>query len=152
MSSNELTGETNDKRQVADRRQQPTKPFSKYMFIGRRRVNRRKTDPQYGYYVDRYSLRAVLAMLVILALCGIDAFFTIYHLRRGATEVNPIMDFAQSLGTLQFIIIKYALTLVGIFFLLPHKNFRGARFATIALIAMYLALIAYHLSPFFVRR
>lgn len=136
-----------EKRRATDRRQRPTPFFSKYVFIGRRRKNRRATDPKFSYYVDRYGPRALAAMAVILALCAVDAYFTMYHLRRGATEVNPIMNFALSLGRWYFLMSKYALTLVGIFFLLPHKNFRIARIATIAMICMYAMLIAYHIYP-----
>jgi hypothetical protein len=146
--------ETNnaEHRHISDRRQRPTKLFSKYMFVGRRRQNRRKADPKYGYYVDRYSLRSVLAMFMIILLCAADAVFTIYHLNRGATEINPLMNFALSLGTPYFIIFKYALTSVGVFFLLTHKNFFFARAATITVVVMYFMLLAYHLYPFvFVR-
>lgn len=136
-----------EQRHIADRRQRPTPLFSKYMFIGRRRRNRRETDPRYGYYVDRYGARSVLAMLIIIVLCAADAVFTIYHLRRGATEINPLMNFALSLGTLYFLVFKYALTGVGIFFLLTHKNFITARVATVTVIAMYCLLLAYHLYP-----
>lgn len=134
-------------RHISDRRQKPTPLFSKYMFVGHRHKNRRKTDPKYDYYVDRYSMRSVLVMLIIIALCAADAAFTIYHLRRGATEINPLMNFALSLGTSYFLIFKYVLTSAGLFFLLTHKNFFLARLATMTIIAMYSLLLAYHLYP-----
>lgn len=134
-------------RSTADRRQRPTPFLSKYMFIGRRRQNRRATDPKLGYYVDRYGLRSILAVAAIFLLCAADGMFTIYHLRRYATEVNPLMNFALSLGTAYFLIFKYGLTIVGIFFLLTHKNFLFARIATIGIIVLYVLLLGYHIYP-----
>ena len=138
---------SDDRREVPDRRQEPTRLFSRYMFFGRRRGNRRVTDSQSNYYVDRYSARSYGAVIAILLLCAADAALTIYHLNRGATEVNPIMDFALSFGTVHFLIIKYILTVAGLFVLLTHKNFVVARIATIFIICMYALLLAYHLIP-----
>lgn len=148
MNSNEQeSAEAKNERNAPDRRSRPTPLFSRHMFFGRRRWNRRATDPRLNYYVDRYSIRAYAAVIVILFLCAADAAFTIYHLNRGASEVNPIMRFTLSFGNLHFIIIKYALTASGLFVLLTHKNFAIARFSTVVIIGMYCLLLAYHLSP-----
>ena len=146
-STEEEVSKSDDRREAPDRRREPTRLISRYVFFGNRRVNRRATDAQKNYYVDRYSARAYGAVVAILLLCAADAVFTIYHLNRGATEVNPIMNFALSFGTLHFLIIKYVLTVAGLFVLLTHKNFIVARIATICITGMYALLLAYHLVP-----
>ncbi len=146
-STEEEVSKSNDRRKAPDRRHEPTRLLSRYVFFGNRRVSRRATDAQKNYYVDRYSARAYGAVVAILLLCAADAAFTIYHLNRGATEVNPIMNFALSFGTLHFLIIKYVLTVAGLFVLLTHKNFIVARVATICIVSMYALLLAYHLCP-----
>jgi len=117
------------------------------MFFGRRRENRRETDPQANYYIDRYSARAYWAVALVMALCTADGLFTIFHLDRGAKEINPIMDFALSFGTLHFLIVKYAMTAAGLLVLLTHKNFFIARLATVVVTSLYTLLLAYHLYP-----
>ena len=48
----------NDKRTVKDRRQKPTKPFSKYMVAGRRQSIRRRTD-QKTYLYEEYGIKEI---------------------------------------------------------------------------------------------
>jgi hypothetical protein len=81
-----------DKRTVVDRRQTPTKPLSRYMFCGRRQSIRRRDDRKRHVYVDRYDTKLLVYMLLIILLSVLDACFTIYHLSRGAKEINPLMD------------------------------------------------------------
>ncbi len=132
-----------------DRRKNPTPMFSKYLLMGRRRWNRRSSDPKECYYVDRFGKKAWLAVIMILVLCGADAAFTIYHLENNdATEVNPIIAMLMEIeGNTWWIVIKYAVTATGLFILLVHKNFTLARIATIVIVVMYGVLIAYHLLP-----
>jgi hypothetical protein len=52
----------------------------------------------------------------------VDAFFTLYLIEHGATEINPIMAYFLNLGPWPFIFIKYFLTCAGILCLLVAHN------------------------------
>ena len=139
-----------ENREGEDRRKNPTPMFGKYLFKGRRRWNRRLSDPKERYYVDRFGKKAWLAVITILVLCGADAGLTIFHIGyRGATEINPFINMLMGIpGDLCWITIKYLITAAGLLILLIHKNFTLARIATIAIVVMYSLLIFWHLSPF----
>ncbi len=138
-----------ENREGEDRRKNPTPMVSKYLFKGRRRWNRRLSDPKERYYVDRFGKKAWVAVITILVLCGLDAGFTMYHIDKGYTEANPLLDMLMGIpGDLCWIIIKYFITALGLLILLVHKNFTLARIATIVIVIMYCLLIFWHLSPF----
>ena len=139
-----------ERREANDRRKRPTPMFSRFLFIGRRRWNRRTEDPKKRYYVDRFGRKAWAAVAVILLLCGADAAFTAYHLSQGATEANPVVAWMMDDLGMLWPIAKYLITAAGLFFLLVHKNFTLARIATIFIVVMYGTLMIYHLSPFFI--
>ena len=137
-------------REGEDRRRRPTPMFSRFLFAGKRRWNRREADPKSRYYVDRFGGKAWAAVIIILALCGADSFFTWYHINHsGATEANPAMDWLMRNTGDVWWIVKYLVTVVALFFLFLHKNFMLARVSTIIIVLMYIILMAYHLSPFF---
>ena len=71
---------------------------------------RRDADKNYFIFVDRYSpwLLMLIVLLIILSLA--DAFFTLYLIDHGATEITPIMAYFLSLGPWPFIFSKYFLT------------------------------------------
>jgi len=139
-----------EQRDGPDRRNRPTPMFSRFLFFGRRRWNRRTSDLRERYYVDRFGRKAWVAVVVILLLCGADAAFTAYHLSQGATEANPVVDRLMEHTGDMWWILKYLITAAGLFFLLLHKNFTLARIATIVIVIMYGVLMIYHLSPFFI--
>ncbi len=47
---------------------------------------------------------------------------TLYLIRNGATEVNPIMEYYLKYGPLPFLAAKYLLTTASVILLLIHKN------------------------------
>jgi hypothetical protein len=129
----------------------PTAFFSKYSFRGRRKINRRSTDPDYNYYVDRYGVKSIAAFMIILILCVIDAKITIRIVEAGGREINPIMDWALSLGATWFQIIKFTVTAICLFFLILHKNFIifggliDVRTIVTVILLIYSVLILYEL-------
>jgi len=112
-----------ERRLCPDRRRRPTPPLSKYIFFGSRRGPRRASDPDRNYYVDRYSPRALLVILLILIMCVFDGFITLHLVKKGAQELNPLMNFFLRLGGTYFLSVKYLVTLICMFVLLIHKNF-----------------------------
>ena len=63
-----------DRRILKDRRKNPTRIFSRYIFLGRRRVFRRKADQDKGGYLDHYrlsSLRIPIRVKLSIAITAI---------------------------------------------------------------------------------
>lgn len=135
-------------RRSKDRRQRPTTPLSLGSFNGRRKKSRRAEDGE-NYYVDRYGKRSIFFVFLVLALCLLDGFFTLYFIEHGAREVNPFMQLALNYGKIFFLIIKYVLNGFAIVVLLMHKNFYlfkhklNVRYLAISLIIAYLILVGY---------
>ena len=109
-------------RRSLDRRSRRRPPLKYMIFGGRRFYARRDSDKTDFIFVDRYSpwLLVVIVLLLILSLA--DAFFTLYLIEHGATEINPIMAYFLSLGFWPFILSKYVITCSGILCLLVTHN------------------------------
>ena len=141
----------NQKRKTEDRRKKPTSPFSRASLYGRRKAIRREEDKAHHKYVDRYSVRSVATILVILVLSISDAIFTLRLIAMGAEEVNPVMDFFLKLGPAVFLGVKYFLTVGSLlcFLILKNHYFLMGRVSVKAVLglvlALYLALIGYEL-------
>lgn len=134
----------NDRRNGRDRRQKPTKPFSKYILLGRRRSIRRKADRKTHIYVDLYGHYLLLLLLLIVLLSVIDAYFTIFHLEKGAREINPFMNFLMGYGDIYFFTIKYALTVLGLILLCIYQSLPVARTIIVCVLLFYLTVCANH--------
>ncbi len=140
-----------DGRSRLDRRQRPTRFFSKYTLVGRRRENRRGDDPRANYYVDRIGSRAWLYVVILVILSFIDGGFTLYFLDHhdGFSEANPVMRIALIVGNEAFIFFKYALTIAGALVICLHKNFNYIRAVAFLLFGLYILLNGYHLYLYF---
>ncbi|UCE41166.1 MAG: hypothetical protein JSV17_17320 [Candidatus Aminicenantes bacterium] len=111
-----------DRRIKPDRRKLSTRPFSKYIFKGKRRHARRKEEDQ-NYYVDRYDAKYLALVLSILVLCVFDAYFTLKIIHNGGRELNPLMiKFLDRFPEVS-LIVKYLMTVISLIILLVHKNF-----------------------------
>jgi hypothetical protein len=109
-------------RRSLDRRSR-RRPALKYLiFGGKRTVTRRDVDKNYFIFVDRYSPWLLMLIVLLILLSLADAFFTLYLIEHGATEMNPIMAYFLSLGAWPFIFSKYFLTCSGILCLLVVHN------------------------------
>ena len=116
---------------------------------GTRHGVRREGDPK-EVYVDLVGLRDFVAVMIVLLLSVLDAAFTLYHLSRGAEELNILMAYALHLGVGTFFVVKYAITAVGVLILCIHKNFRFIREVFIGIITLYALLIVYHIALLFI--
>lgn len=129
-----------------DRRKRPTPMFSRYILSGRRRANRAAQDRKMNYYVDRYSPKLLIALLLIVVLSLLDAIYTYNYISAGGSEANPIMDFLLNLGGPVFFVYKYVVTAIGIFILCVHKNFRHVQTIIVLILVLYVGLMFYHVS------
>ncbi len=148
------SGELSAKRRIPDRRKKPTSPLNWRFYYGRRKGNRRATDAQSNYYVDRYSFWAAMAALGIVVLSVVDSYFTLILIKQGAVEINPVMRFALRFGTYPFFFIKYFLTIVSVIILLIHKNFSIGRYISIKNVILglglaYFVLVVYEFVLYF---
>ena len=140
-----------ERRNVPDRRQEPTSPWGAFFLTGRRRRNRRADDQRQPYFADRFSAMAFLGVLALVAASLLDAIFTMQLLFAGGREINPLMDCLLVYGIGPFVFGKYVLTVGGLPLLLIFKNHYlfGTRFRVGYLIptavALYAILIAYQL-------
>jgi hypothetical protein len=127
-----------------DRRKRPTPMLSRWTFVGRRRGGRRDGEMDF-VYVDRPGTWMLLAFLAVVGLSLLDAWYTLDHLQRGATEANPVMRAALDLSDQAFVLIKTVITVLGAGFLCLHKNWPLGRMCLVVALLGYSALLCYHL-------
>ena len=138
-----------NQRVIPDRRSRPTSFISVFKFGGRRNNFRRKGQGQ-NQYVDCLSFRTIVLTLIIVTLSTVDAIFTIFHLKNGAFELNPLMEqIIQGGFESLFIIVKsLGIGLIACF-LAIHQNFKISSYGMHASVAIYIALSVYHLAFYF---
>ena len=127
-----------------DRRRHPTPALSRYtLWGGRRRGPRRTADPQ-SIYVDRLGWGLASVLIVIFVFHVLDALFTLAHIARGGTELNPIMGFFLDQGAGAFLTAKLSIAAVGLLFLGFHGRFPLVRRGIAALFVLYAGVVCYH--------
>ena len=142
-----------DRREHSDRRKSPTRPFSKYIFKGKRRHARRLEEDQ-NYYVDRYDAKYLALVLSILLLCVCDAYLTLKIIHYGGKELNPLMiKFLDKFPEIS-LSVKYVITAISLVILLIHKNFIlfgkvKAYFFLYIIFALYFLLVFYEVYFFY---
>jgi len=143
-----------DRRHQRDRRDRPTSPVTRSSLFGTRKHIRRVEDRQRYFYVDRYSVRAVVTVVATIVLSLTDAVLTLKLVATGAEETNPVMDFFLQRGAVPFLVVKYLLTgtcLVMFLVLKNHRFLRGTvsvKVIMMAVLLMYLLLICYEIILF----
>ena len=137
--------EDGDRRILKDRRRQPAPGLSRYTLLGRRKRFRRKSDQERGGYIDHYSGRLSIALILIASLNIIDSFLTMLILNDGGWEVNPIVrSVIESWGD-KFWVWKFSLVSFSLILLALHSNFRRVRTAINALCFIYIAVVLYQI-------
>jgi hypothetical protein len=144
-----------ERRKLTDRRKFPTRPFSKYIFKGRRRQARRKEE-DHNYYVDHYDAKYLALVLSIVVLCVFDAYFTLKIIHYGGRELNPLMiKFLDRFPELS-LLMKYIVTVISLVILLVHKNFVlfrkvKAYFFLYVIFMLYFLLVLYEVFFLYIR-
>jgi len=134
-----------EKRSSDDRRQERGRPGFRYLLMGRRKRPRRVEEQQPNFYAEVYGLRIFFAALLLVFLSMMDATFTLFHVGRGAQEINPGMNLLLQLGETEFFYVKYSITCIGVLFLSIHKNFLYVKKILLFLILIYILVISWHL-------
>ncbi len=104
------------------RRQKEGTPGIRYLFFGRRKEVRRLDDHRKNFFLDLFSLKVFSIIIAVLLLSVTDATLTLYLIRNGAAEINPIMGHFLKYGPLPFFAAKYLLTTSSMILLLIHKD------------------------------
>lgn len=134
---------TSERRIGLDRRHRPTPLWNRYLIKGRRHAVRRDDDPQ-AVYVDRVGVGYGTLILLVFSFHVLDALFTLRHLQRGGTELNPLMAYCLEHGPWTFLWIKLGMAGVGLIFLALHKNFPFVRAGVVVLFLIFAILVGYH--------
>jgi len=134
-------------RRSEDRRARATPIVSRYTLFGGRRVGDRRSAESSEQYVDRYPAQLAVALVTIGVLCVLDAAFTLLYLQKvPGGEANPLMAaLIDGAGPTYFVVLKCAITNVGLVVLCMHKNFRFVRPVIAALLGVYIGLFMYHI-------
>jgi hypothetical protein len=133
-----------------DRRRFTGRTLFGTLFVRRRRTPRREED-QLNSYVDWYGPWPLIATVLIILMCCLDAFFTLILVSHGAVEMNILMDWLIQRDIQTFAVVKMAVTSLALVVLVMHFNFRIYRFIAVryliyALVPAYMALIAHQIN------
>ncbi len=74
----------------------------------------------------------------------LDAYLTLNVLGRGASEANPVMRAALGLGDGAFVVLKTAITAVGVAILFRLRHLPVARTGMLLVVTGYVGLMCYH--------
>jgi hypothetical protein len=133
-----------------DRRNRPTKLFSKYTFFGgRRRTGGRRPGENQEVFVDRYPLWTWIMLTTFVILNLLDAHFTLIYLQRGGEEANPVAVELLYAGMGAFIGVKALGVGLGTAVFCMLNNFRNARIGVVIALTFYQLLLFYHMSLYF---
>jgi len=143
---------TKDSRNHSDRRKTPTPIISKYTFRGgQRKIVRRDYEKGKHLFVDLYSTRLFVAVLVLLLLSCFDAYMTLTLIDQGSVyEANPIMAYFLDHGILHFTAAKLIITITSICILCLFKNVRLTRIGLPVAINLYVLIVAYEIYIFLI--
>lgn len=137
-------------RRDGERRRYSIRTLFGALFMYRRR-NARRHEEAVNSYTDWYGPWPLIATLIIIILCVVDAFLTLILLGNGAVELNVFMDMLIKKDIQLFTIVKMAVTGIALIVLVLHFNFRiykviAVRYLIYAFVPLYMLLIAHELN------
>ncbi|MGB5306165.1 MAG: DUF5658 family protein [Gammaproteobacteria bacterium] len=133
-----------------DRRQTSFRTLLGLIFTCRRRHSRRYQD-EINNYIDWYGPWPLVASLLIIGMCFLDAYLTLILLNHGAEEANVLMDWLIQKDVFTFTTAKMGITSLSVIVLVMHHNFRvykiiAVRYLMYALVPLYSLLIAHEIN------
>jgi len=93
---------------------------------------------------DQHGSKTFAAVMIIMLLSVLDAFFTLDLVNRGAEEVNPIMAYYLERGPFTFFAVKYLLTWASLTMILTFQEARffGSRIQRKSLLWLFMIALA----------
>lgn len=82
---------------------------------------------------------------LVLILSLLDVKFTLYHLSRGAIEVNPLMLYLLSNGVVVFILGKLVITILALGVCYKYYHLVLTQLGLNVIIVVYTVLLIYHI-------
>ena len=149
-----MTNKSLDDRAI-ERRDRERRRFSIRTLFGAlflyRRRNYRRDQETVNSYTDWYGPWPLIATLIIIILCFVDAFLTLILLGKGAVELNVFMDVLIKKDIQLFAIVKMAVTGIALIVLVMHFNFRiykviAVRYLIYAFVPLYMLLVAHEIN------
>lgn len=142
---------TKERRERVDRRHNHFKAFFYQFFNPRRRNEVRRATDSHAFHVDFHEPILLVVVLVIVALCVVDLYATLTLLQQGGVELNPLMRTLIHTDVWLFFLLKYIVTMAGLFVLLSYKRFRlyknfNTLHALYGVLAIYVLLAVYQLE------
>ncbi len=140
---------------TTSRRQDDGLPGLWYLFSGRRKELRREEDIRESHFLDHFGFYIFSIIIGIILLSLTDAMLTLYLIRSGAAEINPVMEHFLEYGTLPFLAAKYLLTTASVILLLIYKNFRlfgttiRAKHLFIVILLIFISVVLWELYLIF---
>ncbi len=128
-----------------DRRRIPTPILSRFTLWGRRTVNSHPGAPRRNYYVDRTDGTFRSVALGVCIFIAIDGFATLQIVSHGGGEANPLMAWVLNHSWQLFLAVKIAAAISALVLLHSHGRFPIIRKVGFFLLAVYGAVVLYHL-------
>ena len=132
-----------NRRNLKDRRGQPTTGLSRYAYFGQRKGFRRAVDQQRGGYVDRYSARLLFVLTLIVGLNILDALFTMIIIDLNGIEINPVVLSVMQLYGDKFWIWKFGTVSFSLILLCLHSRFRRVKPLLVGVCLVYSVVVFY---------
>jgi hypothetical protein len=115
-------------------------------FAPRRRTGRRASDQDLP--VDFHEPRLLIPVVAMLLLSTADAFLTLWLMKGGAQEANPLLAMVLTEHPRLFAAVKMTLTCAGVVLLVVLARARLFKVVRVSLflyglVAAYLVLVAY---------
>ena len=135
---------------LSDRRETTVSTLKGCLFHCRRRHSRRYKD-EINNYIDWYGPWPLVASILIITMCFLDAYLTLILLNNGAVEANIFMDWLIQKDVFTFTAAKMGITSIALIVLVMHHNFRvykifAVRYLMYALVPLYSLLIAHEIN------
>jgi hypothetical protein len=134
-----------DRRIFTDRRKEETRALGRHTLFGQRQGFRRRSDQEKGGYVDRYSSKLFLFLILIIGLNILDVLFTMMILDHKGWEFNPVVKSVITIYGDGFWIWKFAIVSFSLVLLCLHSKFKPVKQIIIALSSIYLLTILYQI-------
>ncbi len=134
-----------DRRKNLERRAKHTKPLEFGAARVPRKKVRKKEDRVRDPLTERHNTRILLVAMLLILLCATDALYTLFHVSRGAAELNPLMRTLLMQGPWLFFGIKYLLSALCIVLLIVYRTHPLAKIMTWLAVAVYGALFFWHI-------
>lgn len=134
----------NDRRIAAPRRRSGISLASLRTWVGGRRRSPRRAEDRLSAFVDQWGAGLFAMVTAIVTLNFLDAWFTIYLLSWGGTEMNPLIDAVLRMGVWPFIAVKSVGIGICVAVLTVTSSYRIAQIGIAVVLAGYGLLVAWH--------